>query len=89
MKTIVNKTHGSLKVPLPRGKTLRLGLGQVGQIADEHLEHKPLKRLIEAGKIELQGTGSTKGAYRDRGRSPHESTRGRKVPATSQGKGDR
>ena len=89
MKTIVNKTHGPLKISLPRGKTLHLGLGQTGQIADEHLEHAPLKRLIEAGKVELQDTGSTTGGYRDRGRSPHASTRGHQTPGTSQGKGDR
>ena len=42
MKTIVNKTHGALRVPLPHGKVLHLGLNQ-----------PPLKKMVEEGKVEL------------------------------------
>jgi hypothetical protein len=52
-KTIVNKTVGFLKVPLPRGKALRLGPNQSGHIAPHDVEHPPLKELIEAGKVEI------------------------------------
>ena len=76
---------------MPRGKTLHLGPRQTGQIADEHLEHKPLKRLIDDGKIELQdaAAGAGKGVQHDRGRSPHESTQGHQARGTAQVKGDR
>jgi len=57
VKTISNKTHRPLSVPLPRGKTLHLGPGRTGQIASEAAEHPPLKRLVETGEIEILGEG--------------------------------
>jgi len=57
MKTITNKTHRPLSVPLPRGKTLFLGPGKTGQIASEAVEHAPLKKMIDAGEIEVLGEG--------------------------------
>jgi hypothetical protein len=57
VKTISNKTHRPLSVPLPRGKVLHLGPGRTGQIASEAAEHPPLKRLVEAGEIEILGEG--------------------------------
>jgi hypothetical protein len=57
VKTISNKTHRPLSVPLPRGKTLHLGPGKIGQIASEDAEHPPLKKLVEAGEIEILGEG--------------------------------
>jgi hypothetical protein len=57
VKTISNKTHRPLSVPLPRGKTLHLGPGRTGQIASEAAEHPPLKKLVEAGEIEILGEG--------------------------------
>ena len=89
MKTILNKTHAPLRVPLPRGKTLHLGPGQSGQIANEHLDHKPLKRLLDTGKVEVYDGGPTQAATRERGRAPHESTHGHQVPGSSQFKGER
>ncbi len=52
-KTIVNKTLGSLKIPLPRGKALHLGPNQEGHISPHDADHPPLKELIEAGKVEI------------------------------------
>ncbi len=89
MATIVNKTHGPLRVALPRGKTLHLGPGQTGQIANQDLEHTAVKRLIDAGKIEAQESGSSKGSVRTQEQAPHESTQGRKSRDTSQFKGER
>ena len=57
VKTISNKTHRPLSVPLPRGKILHLGPGRTGQIASEAAEHPPLKKLVEAGEIEILGEG--------------------------------
>jgi len=58
MKTVCNKTQRPLSVPLPRGKTLHLGPGKTGQIASAAAEHPGLKKLIEAGQIEITGEGS-------------------------------
>jgi hypothetical protein len=89
LKTILNKTREPLRVALPRGKTLHLGPGQSGQVANQHLDHKPLKRLIDAGKVEVQDAESSGGASRDRERAPHESTHGHQAPGTFQFKGER
>jgi hypothetical protein len=53
MKTVKNKTQRPLRVPLPRGKTVHLGPGKSGQITTEAAEHSGLKKLIEAGEIEV------------------------------------
>ena len=57
MKTIRNKTQKPLAVPLPRGKRLFLGPGKTGQIAPHADEHPPLKKLVEAGEIEIVAEG--------------------------------
>lgn len=57
MTTIVNKTRGPLSVSLPRGKTLRLGPGKTGQISSTAGEHPGVKKLLEAGDIEILGQG--------------------------------
>ena len=58
MTTISNKTQRPLSVPLPGGKTLHLGPGKSGEIAAKASEHPPLKKLIDAGEIEVLGEGS-------------------------------
>ena len=52
-KSIVNKTHGALRVPLPKGKVLHLGPNQTGEVSVHDADHPPLKKLIEEGKVEL------------------------------------
>ena len=56
MKIIRNQTQRPLRVPLPHGKVLHLGPKRTGEIAD-HLDHPPLKKLIDAGEIEVVGDG--------------------------------
>lgn len=53
MKTIKNKTNRPLRVPLPRGKTVHLGPAKSGQITAEAAEYTGLKKMIDAGEIEL------------------------------------
>ena len=61
MKEVKNTTHGPLKISLPRGKTLHLGPLKTGQIAAAAVEHPPVKKLIEAGSLEIVGDGSQGG----------------------------
>lgn len=77
MKTIVNKTLRPLRVPLPGGRVLHLGPKKSGQIADGAIDHPALRKLVEAGTIEIQGTGeggATNGGGSDA--APGESTHG-------------
>src|SRR5262245_64763872 len=62
MKTIVNKTLRPLRVGLPGGKVLHLGPKKSGQVADGAVEHAALRKLIDAGDIEVQGVGEGAGA---------------------------
>jgi hypothetical protein len=61
MKTITNKTTRPLVVPLPRGKKLHLGPRKTGQITTEAAEHGPLKKLVEAGDVEVADEQPTAG----------------------------
>lgn len=54
---IKNKTNRPVRVPLPGGKRLFLIPGGVGQIVPKALEHPPLKALVDAGDLEVQGSG--------------------------------
>jgi len=81
MKTIVNKTPVPLRVPLPGGKVLHLGPTRSGQVADTAVDHPALRKLIEAGKIQVQGEGGD-GTGGDGGGGP-----GSNAPGGSQGKG--
>lgn len=51
--TVINKTHKPLSVPLPGGKTLHLGPGKSGQISAKAAEAPRLKKLVDAGEIEI------------------------------------
>ncbi len=52
---IKNTTAKPIRVPLAGGKRLFLGPGGKGQIAPKAAEHPPVKALIDAGDLEIQG----------------------------------
>jgi len=52
---IKNVTSKPLRVPLAGGKRLFLSPGGKGQIAPKAAEHPPVKALIDAGELEIQG----------------------------------
>jgi hypothetical protein len=68
MPTISNKTTKPLSVPLPGGKTLHLGPKASGEVSPRAAEHAPLKKLIDAGEVEVvaggAGTGRASGGGR-------------------------
>jgi hypothetical protein len=76
MKTVVNKTRAPLKVPLPRGKSLHLGPNKTGQIADGAAEHAAVKKLVEAGKLEIFDGGETNRGASGETPARHEVTHG-------------
>jgi hypothetical protein len=89
MKTVINKTRAPIKLPLPRGKALHLGPGKTGQIRDDAVEHTPLKKLIDAGQIEI-----VEGEERQRNATweapaAHEATHGQGKSSFKQKTGDR
>lgn len=53
MKTVTNKTKKPLRVSLPGGKTLFLGVAQRAPLRDDALNHPAVKKLLEAGDIEV------------------------------------
>lgn len=89
MKTVTNKTHAPIQVPLPGGKVLRLGPGMSGQIRDEHTEHGPVRKLVEAGQIALQGGSTGSANAPGKGILPGADGRGHGPTSVRQNRGDR
>ena len=84
MATVTNKTRRPLKVPLPAGKTLRLGPLGSAEMSAKATRHPPVLKLVEAGTLEIQeGTGTNV-----RG-GPPASTSGRSGLASGSGGGIR
>ena len=63
MAAVTNKTGKPLSIPLPRGKTLHLGPRKRGHISPHDLEHPALRKLVDAGAIEIvaEDSGSSGG----------------------------
>ena len=66
---IRNTAKRPLKISLPAGKRLFLGIGGTGQIMPKAAEHPPVKKLIEAGDIEIVDAGHA-GAAKSTGNEP-------------------
>jgi hypothetical protein len=83
MKTIVNKTKKPLKIRLPGDKTLFLGATRRAQMRDDALEHPPVKKLLEAGSIEVldasaqHAPGKGPAPLQSQGGQQHSSSRGK------------
>ena len=89
MRTIVNKTHRPLRVHLPQGRILHLGPHKEGQIAPQAVESAGVKRLIEAGDLELLGDeGSSDAANRETGHAMAD-THGHHPNTSVRSRGDR
>ncbi len=53
MKTIVNKTLRPLKIPLSRGRVLRLGPRKEGQIGTQDADRESVKSLVASGDVKV------------------------------------
>ena len=76
MKTIHNTTQAPLRVSLGLGKVLHLGPGQAGQIADDALQSRGVRKLIDSGEIAVMGAEGRAGAFDEAQGSPRESAHG-------------
>lgn len=89
MKTIRNKTHAPVRVPLPRGKVLHLGPNQEGHIAHTDVDHQPLQRLVEGDVLEIIDDKSAAAAAHEQEKGPQAETHGHHHPTGSSSRGDR
>ena len=55
MASVTNKTQRPVSVPLPGGKTLHLGPGMSGRISAKAADRAQIKKLADAGEIEVVG----------------------------------
>ena len=86
---ICNRTKLPLKISLPGGKLLRLAPGKVGQIAPKAAHHPAVKKLIDAGDIEVTGTGKNLGAQESGGSSGSDQSKGHGAGGGMRHTGDR
>ena len=57
---IKNTSKTPLKVPLPGGKNLFLGIGVTAKVSDKAADHPPFKEMTDSGAIEVLGSGRSK-----------------------------
>ena len=62
MITILNQTSRFLRIPLSRGKVLRLGPRKEGQISTQDAELDSVKRLVSDDAIKIMGEGPPSGS---------------------------
>ena len=89
MKTIRNKTHAPIRVPLPRGKVLHLGPAQEGQVAHTDIDHEPLQRLVDDDTLEIVDDLTVAAVTHEHSKGPHAETHGHHPPTGSSVRGDR
>jgi hypothetical protein len=89
MKTVVNKTRKPIKIPLPQGKALHLGPGKTGQVRDDAVERTALKKLIDAGEVQIVEGGELDKAATGGTASPHRVSQGHGKSSFRQKTGDR
>ena len=86
--TVSNKTHKPLSLPLPGGKILHLGPGKTGQITAKAAEDPRLKKLVEAGEIEIFPEEDSRRAGGSAGPNKYRSAAHRQTPGSHRS-GDR
>jgi hypothetical protein len=89
MKSIVNRSKGSVRIQLPGNKVLYLGPAKSGQISDEAASRPAFLKLVKSGAVEVVGEGERHGqSARDEGQV-HEGTHGHAPRKVVLPKGDR
>ena len=89
MKIISNRTRKPIKIPLPGGKFLYLGPLKTGQIADHTADRPAVRKLVEAGEIEILGEGDHVQGGVQNSAAAHGDTRGHPQQTLIRPKGNR
>jgi len=89
MKTIVNKTRRPLKIELSQGRVLRLGPAKEGQITTHDAERESLKRIVEAGDVEIIDDGSPGAGRGSKGPAGMAKSQGHQRQFSGSKRGDR
>jgi hypothetical protein len=89
MRVVVNKTSKPLKIHLPEGKTLHLGLRREGQVTPQALESPGVRTMIEAGELAIPDRGSQHTAHGGEGGGLAADTHGHHPNTTVRQHGDR
>lgn len=89
MKTVRNKSRRPLKVRLSRGKTLHLGPAREGQISDHDVDTEGVRRLVEAGELEVVGEAPHAPVAGGKARPGHADTHGHHPEVSVPKRGDR
>ena len=88
MKTIRNNSNLPLRVSLPRGKVLHLGPKASGQVHPDALERPAVKRMLEAGDLEVVDDAEARTGG-DGSKSSNPSAQGHPPGTRMHRKGDR
>lgn len=90
MAIVRNTTLQPLRVALPLGRSLFLGPAKTGEISPKALEHPGVKKLIDAGSLEVVDGALTSHAMRGAAKEGHPSASGGHTPGGRvQRRGDR
>lgn len=89
MKTVTNRTKRPLKIRLGGGKTLHLGPMKSGKIADQAAEEDSVRKLVEAGEIEIAGESGASVSSGSGSETVHEATHGHPPTTVVLPKGNR
>ena len=89
MKTVVNRTGRALRIPLSRGRVLRLGPRKEGQVATHDAELDQVKQRVAGGEIEIFDDASQQGRANPAVRGGAARTQGGHARFTQSKRGDR
>ena len=89
MKTVVNRTGRALRIPLSRGRVLRLGPRKEGQMATHDAELEAVKQRVASGDIEIFDDSSHLGRANPAVRGGAGRTLGGHARFTQSKRGDR
>ena len=89
MKTVVNQTGKVLRIPLSRGRVLRLGPRKEGQIATQDAERDLVKQRVASGEIEIFDDASHTGRANAAARTGAARAQGGHARFSSAKRGDR